>query len=93
MDKILKAADDIAAVFNVTQEWLDPDRSAVVKILKQLVKEKFTSTNTDSPKLLALFDRLRNYKYHGGDPEFTRVINEIREQLRVGDWRRERCTP
>jgi hypothetical protein len=45
MDKILKAADDIAAVFNVTQEWLEPGRSAVVKILKQLVEEKFTSTN------------------------------------------------
>jgi hypothetical protein len=51
MDKILKAADDIAAVFNVTQEWLEPGRSAVVKILKQLVEEKFTSTNTGSPKL------------------------------------------
>ena len=53
MDKILKAADDIAAVFNVTQEWLEPGRSAVVKILKQLVEEKFTSTNTGSPKLPA----------------------------------------
>lgn len=39
MDKILKAADDIAAVFNITREWLDPKRSAVVKILKELVKE------------------------------------------------------
>jgi hypothetical protein len=51
MDKILKAADDIAAVFNVTQEWLEPGRSAVVKILKQLVEENFTSTNKPSDEI------------------------------------------
>jgi hypothetical protein len=51
MDKILKAADDIAAVFNVTQEWLEPGRSAVVKILKQLVEEKFTSTNIERDEI------------------------------------------
>lgn len=51
MDKILKAADDIAAVFNVTQEWLEPGRSEVVKILKQLVEEKLTSANSGSAKL------------------------------------------
>jgi hypothetical protein len=42
-DKILKAADDIAAVFNMPQGWLDHDRSKVVKILKQLVEESHSS--------------------------------------------------
>jgi hypothetical protein len=49
VDKILKAADDISAVL-CDQEimWLDSKRSAVVKILKQLVEEKFTSTHSQS---------------------------------------------
>ena len=40
MDKILKAVDDIGEIFNVPQEWLEPKRAAVVKILREL---KFTS--------------------------------------------------
>ena len=49
-DKILKAADDIAAVFGDTTEWLDPKREAVVKILKELVEgvQKTQATNIQS---------------------------------------------
>ena len=50
MDKILKAADDILHVFYETSEWLGRDKSLVVKILTELVEEKFKSTNSDYMK-------------------------------------------
>ena len=51
MDKILKAADDILHVFDETAEWLDRDKGLVVKILTELVVEKFISTNSESAPL------------------------------------------
>lgn len=60
VDKILKAADDILIALGSDQHWLSADRRAVVKILKELVEEKFASTNVrqsmaalDIVKLLA----------------------------------------
>jgi hypothetical protein len=47
MDKILKAADDILNRFDPGIGWLDSERADVVKILKQLVGEEFTSTNNE----------------------------------------------
>ena len=43
-DRLLKAADEIAKVFDETTEWLDPKRAAVVRILKELV----STSKTDS---------------------------------------------
>lgn len=45
MDKILKAADAIADSFVHTDGIVSYNREYVVKILKELVEEKFTSTN------------------------------------------------
>lgn len=59
-------------------------RRIVGVVVSEAAEKNLTSANTGSSKLLALFNRLCNYKYHGGDPEFTRVVNEIREQLRAG---------
>lgn len=59
-DEILKAADEIAVVFNETPEWLAPKRSAIVKILKRLnsrgsrIKKIEGKENKSNKRLLKL---------------------------------------
>lgn len=72
MDKVLKAADDIAAVFNVTQEWLEPGRAAVIKILKELVEEKFTPTNNSRDEIAAWLNHCKlHLKMNGPSCDIT----------------------
>ena len=73
----------MSSFYKDIREIVDPKSVHTEEQIVAIVEEKFTSTNTGSPKLLALFNRLCNYKYHGGDPEFVRVCNEIREQLQA----------
>lgn len=50
MDKISETADQlIKLLFGSTEFYGDP-KPRTVEILKELVEEKFTSTNTGSPK-------------------------------------------
>jgi hypothetical protein len=89
-DEILRAADDIALIFNETTEWLDPKRAAIVKILKKLnsrnpkaknIKSKEEKSNERLLKFLILYFELSLEAFwqerRGQTPDWAKVLSIV----------------